>query len=395
MIQRRLAAHLVFALIVGFPALSSAQTSANPGVRQAEFRTLPAIVLSNGKLELTVLPEGGAMTSIILSDDPQKLSPLWDRLRVDQEENRPIRATVSTGHFVCVDGFGPVSQEERAAGLAMHGEAHLLPWKTLKSERQGNTAVLAQSVDMPIVGETYSRTIQMVDGENVVHVRGVLRNNMGFDRPVNWAEHATIGSPFLERGVTVVDMSANRALTKTYDASQPNRRRLASNQEFQWPMAPLVKGGTVDLRAAPVTDVASGDHTGHLMSPGGPHAWVTALNPKQRLILGYIYKTDEFPWMQTWENFPTTGMMARGLEFGTQAFDVPRRQVFMQGKLFDQQLFRLLPAKSEIQATYLMFLARAPEGFQKVDRVTLKDGVITVEDQKSKQTITLKASLGL
>ena len=27
------------------------------------------------------------------------------------------------GHFVCVDGFGPVSAEEEAAGLPGHGEA--------------------------------------------------------------------------------------------------------------------------------------------------------------------------------------------------------------------------------------------------------------------------------
>jgi hypothetical protein len=192
-----------------------------------------------------------------------------------------------------------------------------------------------------------------------------------------------------------VDMSANRAITRPYDASRPNRRRLVSNQEFQWPMAPLVAGGTVDLRAAPKTDAASGDHTGQLMTPGGPHAWVTALHPAKRLLLGYVYKTDEFPWMQTWENYPATGMMARGLEFGTQAFDLPRREVISQGKLFDTPLFRWLPAKGEIQGSFLMFLARTPQGFQGVDQITLKDGKLMVQDNRSKQTVMLEASEGL
>ena len=40
------------------------------------------------------------------------------------------------------------------------------------------------------------------------------------------------------------------------------------------------------------------------------------------LVLGYLFKTSEYPWLQTWENYPAQGMMARGLEFGTQAFDV-------------------------------------------------------------------------
>ena len=46
----------------------------------------------------------------------------------------------------------------------------------------------------------------MVDGENIVYVESRLENLLGFDRPVNWAEHATIGSPFLESGATVVDV---------------------------------------------------------------------------------------------------------------------------------------------------------------------------------------------
>jgi hypothetical protein len=390
----RIFAAVTCALLLG-NGLVAAQSGAAAGIRQAEFRTLPALVLSNGRLELTVLPEGGAMTSVVLADDPEKLNPLWDRLREEQEAGRPVQATLSAGHFVCVDGFGPVSQEERAAGLKMHGEAHQLPWKTETAEKQGRLTTLTQSVELPMVQETFTRTIRMLDGENVIYVRSVLKNNLGFDRPINWAEHATIGSPFLERGVTVVDMSPNRALTRPYDPSRPNRRRLASNQEFQWPMAPLAKGGTVDLRAAPQIDFPTGDHTGQLMTVGGPLAWVTALNPRRRLILGYIYKTDEFPWMQTWENYPTTGMMARGLEFGTQAFDLPRREVISQGKLFDTPLFRWLPAKSEIQASYLMFLARVPEGFQRVDQLTLKDGKITIEDRRSNQTITLEASQGL
>ncbi|MEZ5394190.1 MAG: hypothetical protein R2724_15330 [Bryobacterales bacterium] len=76
----------------------------------------------------------------------------------------------------------------------------------------------------------------------------------------------------------------------------------------------------MDLRAAPV-DHDSLDHTGHLMTKGGPYAWVTAVHPKRGLVLGYLFKTSEYPWLQTWENYPAQGMMARGLEFGTQAFD--------------------------------------------------------------------------
>ena len=53
---------------------------------------------------------------------------------------------------------------------------------------------------MPIVQENFTRAYSMVDGENVIYVDSKLENLMGFDRPVNWAEHATVQAPFVEPG---------------------------------------------------------------------------------------------------------------------------------------------------------------------------------------------------
>ncbi len=299
------------------------------------------------------------------------------------------------GAFFCVDGFGPVSKEERAAGLPGHGEAHRLPWKTESAAKSGNTVTLVQSVNLPVVQENYRRTVKLFEGENVVEVHASLESLLGFDRPICWAEHATIGSPFLEPGVTVVDMSKNQALTRPYEKDEDrNRHRLPSGVEFDWPMAPTVEGGSVDLRAAP-TVLGSGDHTGHLMTPNGEYAWVTALHPEKRLLLGYIYKTTESPWLQTWESYPTEGMLARGLEFGTQTFDVPRREVVSEGTRFGTPLFRWLPAKSKIESTFLMFYARTPEGFRGVGDVQLRDGEIEIKDQLTNQTMRLKTSARL
>ena len=61
---------------------------------------------------------------------------------------------------------------------------------------------------------------------------------------------------------------------------------------------------------APFTVVSTGTWT-ILMTVGGEKAWVTAHHPGERLLLGYIYNTAEFPWMQTWESYPKEGMLAR------------------------------------------------------------------------------------
>ena len=179
---------------------------------------------------------------------------------------------------------------------------------------------------LPILQEVFTRTLRMVDGENVIYVQSELESLLGFDRPVNWGEHATIGAPFLEAGVTTVDMSAKRAQTRPYpEKPQAIPLRLASAKDFTWPMAPLANGKKVDLRASPAKP-NSLDHTTCLMDPSRKLVFVAALNPSKRLILGYVFRREDYPWTQSWELYPADLRMARGMEFATQPYDVPRRE---------------------------------------------------------------------
>ncbi len=356
------------------------------------YRGRGAVLLTNGRIELVVLKTGGSFPSLTLADDEQPMNPMWDSLRADRELGRPERASGPIGHFICVDGFGPPSEDEREAGMEGHGEAHRLEWSTEFAGRADGADVLRQAVTLPRVHEVLRREVRLRPGENVVYVKASLKSLLDFDRPVNWAEHATVGSPFLERGVTVVDMSLNRARTRTRQGSALSglTHRLASEREFEWPMAPARAGGLVDLRAAP-RESHSLDHTGHRMTPPAEWAFVTALHPRKRLLLGYLFRTREFPWLQIWEFYPRDGLMARGLEFGTQAFDLPRREVVTMGRMFGQLLYRWLPARSMLEAGYLMFWTRTPEGFLGVDEVTWRDGVLRIEDHRSGQTLALEA----
>ena len=85
--------------------------------------------------------------------------------------------------------------------------------------------------------------------------------------------------------------------------------------------------------------------------------------------------------------------MARGLEFGTQPFDLPRREVIQTGSLFDTPVYRWLPAKSKIRTSFILFYTRAPEGFARVDDVSLEQGKLVIEDRGAGRRITLDASL--
>jgi len=342
----------------------------------------PALMISNDKLTLGVRTEGGAMVRLVLNDDPAAVNAMHAGL----------------GHFVCVDGFGPVSPEERTAGLPGHGEAHQVKWELVSSGKtdvagRPKTTTVSFVATLPIVQEIFRRTIRLVDGENVVYVESELENLLGFDRPINWGEHATIGSPFLELGKTIVEMSATRAMTRSHESqSDAPPHRLASFKPFTWPMAPALNGESVDVRSTP-TEVPIGDHTASLMDPARRLVFVTAFNTSKHLLLGYVFRREEYPWTQLWESYPADdARIARGLEFATQPFDLPRREVIQTGSLFDTPTYRWLPAKSKIGSAFLMFYTRTPDGFRKVDNVVLEGGRLTIDDRASGIKIVLPAS---
>jgi hypothetical protein len=373
----------------------SQSPSPNNPVQNTTFENYPALAISSGKLQLTVMLKGATMANLLLADDPEKLNPFWNPMRMSRELGREARYEGGAGHFVCVDGFGPVSAEEKAAGLMMHGEAHSQMF-TPHSSREGNANVLTMTAYLPIVQENFARTFRVIDGENVVAVESELTIELGFDHPVNWAEHATVGSPYLESGVTVLDLSGTRSRTRPYDQMRvgQTQRRIASGQDFTWPMAPGLDGHSVNLRETPA-NAHYLDHATTLLDPNRKIEWVTALNPKQPLVLGYLFRRAEYPWLQYWGNYPPTGKFARGLEFSTQPFDVPRREVISAGRMFDTPMFRWLPAKSRITTKFLLFYVQVPDGFGKVDDVKLEGGRIVLEDRAAAKQVTLTTAATL
>lgn len=359
---------------------------------RVDFEGRPSVAISNDRLELVVTLTGGALASVTLKDDSAKLNPLWNPSRMQRELGQKPGTGGATGHFVCVDGFGPTSPEERAAGLPVHGEAYRQPVEIKTFSQDGGVTALAFESKLPIVQEVFRRTIHVRNGEQVVWVDSELESLVGFDRPACWAEHATIGSPFLEPGQTVVDMPAVKAKTRVHPAGQgPVPRRLASDREFTWPFGPLVSGGTVDLRVPPDRP-NSLDHTTCLLDTGRPVAFVTALHPGKRMLLGYVFRQKEYPWLQCWDNYHPSGKMSRGIEFSSQPFDVPRREVIDLRSLFAAPVYRWLPAKSKIASRFAMFYTRTPEGFRKVDDVSLENGKLTIVDKQAAKTIVLSAS---
>jgi hypothetical protein len=334
----------------------------------------PNIVLTNDRLELTIQGAGGTFSKLLLRD------------------GEPVSPLATIGHFLALDGFGAPSDQERAAGMPFHGEASKQAVKVISTQNAGPVHSVILETALPLVQETLTRTIEMQEGENVVYVTSDLMSGVAADRPISWAEHATIGPPFLERGKTVVDMPALNCRVRPFKPG-PIPGHLVYERDFQWPMAPTKDNGQADLRLVP-TDNNYLDLASCQMDPKRKLAFVTALHLDKHLLFGYVFRQQDYPWLMSWMNYTGDSRAARGMEFSTQPFDVSHQETVAMSPMFGTPTFRWLPAKAKIQTRFLMFYTRVPDGFTRIDDVVLEGGKITVAD-RSGQRLVLPASRGL
>ena len=345
-----------------------------PAPAQPAQGSAPSIILGNDKLELTIVATGGRFSKLVLRDG-EALSPI---------------ATI--GHFLALDGFGAPSEQEQALGMPFHGEANRQTMKIIASHEGGPVHLITLQSVLPLAQETLTRTIEAADGENIIYVTSQLESALTVDRPISWAEHATIGPPFLEKGKVVVDMPATNCRVRPYKPGAiPGH--LVYDKDFKWPSAPTNDGGQADLRVIP-TDHNWLDLASCQMDPRRRLEFVTALHLEKHLVYGYVFRREDYPWLMSWMNFTGDNSAARGMEFSSQPFDISHRETVAMSPLFGTPTFRWLPAKSTIETRFLMFYTRVPDDFTKIDDVTLDGGKLTIVDHSGKRVV-LAASKGL
>jgi hypothetical protein len=121
------------------------------------------------------------------------------------------------------------------------------------------------------------------------------------------------------------------------------------------------------------------------------YGWVTAATPSRGLLLGYIWRTREYPWLNIWRHVEGGGPAARGLEFGTTGLHQPPPVLVAKGKIFGRPLFDFLDASSEVARSYAAFLVKIPAGFQGVARLAYQGGRIAMHERGSTRTFELNA----
>jgi len=225
------------------------------------------------------------------------------------DENAVLRPMA---HFLCLDRWGQPSEAELGNGMPFHGEASRVRWREFDApERTDSRFFAAIGATLPMAGLEVRRTVRLSETTAVFSVSETVINRNKLGRIYNMVQHATIGPPFLDE-TTVVDSNAQRGFMQSNPMPNPEQ------PETRWPEASK-QGQPVDLRhltSDPDPNVVS-------FVIDGEFGWVTATSASKELLLGYMWRTADYPWLNFWRHVADGKPLARGLEFGTTGLHQP------------------------------------------------------------------------
>jgi len=335
------------------------------------YRSHRAVQIESDTLRLTVLVEGGHIAELL--HKPSGINPLWtppwpsiEPSTYDPARHPEYGSNAESkllaglmGHNLCMDIFGGPSEDEAAAGMTVHGEASVAPYDITVAN-----GVLTQYAVFPQAQLRFARKISFAAPAGV-RISEEVENLSALDRPVAWTQHVTLGDPFVEPGTTQFRASATKSKVIESDFTG-GKGYMKIGAEFDWPRVPNNKGGTTDMRVF-VDRPVSGAFSTHLMDRQREQAFFLAWSPKSKLLIGYVWKRADFPWLGIWEENhcrtapPWNGKtITRGMEFGVSPMPETRRQMIERGSLFGVPGYRWIPARKTVHVEYRAFLTTGP-----------------------------------
>jgi Domain of unknown function (DUF4432) len=323
-----------------------------------------SLVLDGSAAQVVVDIAGGSIVSFQFQD--QKLNPLVWGEKGEQTAPRPM------GHFLCLDRWGAPSEAEKNHGMPFHGEAAHVVWKILSDTVKSDGAIHAEmAAVLPIAGLEVGRRITMREKEAVLTVSETVTNRNKLGRLYNMVQHPTIGPPFLDE-TTLVDSNARKGFMQS--SPMPNPEEPA----VYWPQA-INESETVDLRRLrddPIPNVVS-------FTIDEEYGWAAASNAARGLLIGYIWKNDEYPWFNVWRHVENGRPLARGLEFGTTGLHQPYGTLLAKGRIFGRPIYGYLDANSTVKKSYAVFLFKIRQDYKGVAAVIYKDGKLRLRERGS------------
>lgn len=350
--------------IISFLSLSFYSCSSNEKhISSIEDKKDTLIVLENDVIQLKISVFGGAI--IDFHDKKNGINPFTWKLNETQMPENNKNGAIFQGHFICIGRWGSPSEGEKKLGMPHNGEP-ANNWWNIKNQKDGK--FVEMSCEAPLDGLTLNRKVTVSQNMSCFKVTETITNDLSIGRMNTVVQHATLGLPFLDKSL-IINSNASFGFNQTIAKKELEKYRT------RWPNVyadTLLKTIDVSKSLWDSEYVASYVFSDSI-------AWVTAVNFDQKQLIGYAWKTNEYPWLNIWNGINDGKLWAKGLEFGTtglgDTFSFEDRCSISFQKVSSTEF---IDAKSSVSKSYYCFELQVPEGFQKTLRVSFQSGKVSI-----------------
>lgn len=314
---------------------------------------------------------GGAFVDFRITENT--VNPFsWHVLQEDMPLNNRNGAPFQ-GHFLCLGRWGAPTEGEMKAGVPHNGQAGNQLWTVL--QKTDNSFLHIQAT-APLDGIVADRKIYFDENNPVFGVTDKIKSTLSVGRLFNIVQHATIGVPFLSKSTTI-DTNADRGFMQHLSYPAPHKF------EYTWPLGIIDSTGkTVDLTRS---DTSKSYVSTHLFDK--EIGWITASSPDCGLMIGYIWKTREYPWLNVWHEMKNGQPCAKGLEFGTTGIGQSYADLLkLDTRFHNQNSFFFLDALESFEKSFICFQVKIPPSYKGVKEVKIENNVIVIIEKGVKQT---------
>ena len=363
-------------------------------IRSALYQHREVWQMESGELRISITQAGGHIAEIVLKTR-NSINPLWVQNRPTIDPTTYVRQRDEQlygggsaakllsglmGHNLCFPYWGNPSDSEYQAGMTFHGETGIVPWRKVEENQSSSGLDIQIVADLPESKTRFTRSIRLVSGQTIVYFESHAENLASLDRPIAWCEHVTVGQPFLKKGVTVFDASLTRGRSSDNSTSA----------ELRWPSGQAEV--PVDLTRVRTVE-QSGFVNNFLVDPSARFGYFAVSNPELRLLFGYVFRREDFSWLNIWEadepeQKDHPGTLARGMEFSDTPVHGSLRALLAEPRLFDTPTFEWLNAKSRLVKRFCAFSSELPEDFNGVQSLAVSsDSLEIVEKGRGRKVI--------
>jgi len=245
-------------------------------------------VIRSKDVELAITQQGGHMAPVTFYHNtnrpvqPYYISP-WqgENLKLDEPLLRPLR-----GDFFCMP-FGANAEAWRGEKHHTHGEPAAARWKLVGLEKSEGVTSLTLSMKTKTRSGKVTKTLALVDGQNVVYLQHVLE---GFSGKMPLGHHPILSVGEKEGAVRVATSAFRFGMTNPVPFGNPAKGEYPSfaiNKKFSdlrrvplvWKDCPVA-----DCTAFPARQGFT-DLLALFKTPASGPAWVTATNQ----AAGYLW----------------------------------------------------------------------------------------------------------